>query len=416
MVQYLRDDYPEIAELVDVSKYSIYETGLGKGSVKYLGKDFKGEDGFSPFYIIGDEYHAWRDDGLMHVMESGLIKRNTSLTFIITTEGDNPDGPFAQMKKRCKQMLQGDAENDQMFALLYELDEGDDWQDRRNWAKANPGLGVTVSLESIEAEYQKARAEGVVKENNFKTKNLNIPVAGSVTWIPDELWAKAGRPFNASDLHGRLCFGGLDFSRNRDLTAWVLFFPPLPGETTAYCLCRFYLPETTARDRNRLDGIPFLQWAADGHLTVIPGDLIRPDIVEKQILDDYHTYDLHSIAYDRHLITQMVAGINDQIGPVPHTQTKTLLEGFAQTIPMFTAPLLELERMIVEKRLNHGQNPILRWNNRNIVLMTNANDGFKLDKKKSADKIDGMVALAMSVGQYMTYQHTLQQESGIIVL
>ena len=48
--------------------------------------------------------------------------------------------------------------------------------------------------------------------------------------------------------------------------------------------------------------------------------------------------------------------------------------------------------------------------------MTNANDGFKLDKKKSADKIDGMVALAMSVGQYMTYQHTLQQESGIIVL
>lgn len=429
MVEYLRQDYDEIREMVDTSKYSIFETGAGKGYVKYLGKDFKGEDGFSPYYIIADEYHAWKDDGLMHVMESGVIKRTSSLTFIISTEGDNPEGPFAQMKKRCKQMLKGDAVNDQMFALLYELDEGDDWHDRRNWVKANPSIGVTVTLEGIESEYQKARAEGIVKENNFKTKNLNISVSGAQTWIADEIWTAAGKPFNADLLKGRLCFGGLDLARNRDLAAFVLFFPspdlldgdgaerrtppPVGGGTGGakpephYCLCRFYLPEVTARDRARLDGIPYLQWAKEGWLTVTPGDLLEYDYIRRDIMADADTYNLHSIAYDRDKATQLVKGINDEKGNQPQTQTNDFMEGFAQLARHFTAPLLELEKMVVHKYFNHGQNPILNWNNRNVVLFTDTNDNFKLDKKKSANKIDGMVALAMAIGQYMTYKHTL---------
>lgn len=430
MVQYLRDDYDEIREMVDTSKYSIYETGAGKGSVKYLGKEFKGEDGFSPYYIIGDEYHAWKDDGLMHVMESGTIKRDSSLTFIISTEGYNPEGPFAQMTKRCKQMLMGDAENDQMFALLYELDEGDDWQDRRNWVKANPSIGVTVTIDGMEAEYQKARAEGIVKENDFKTKNLNIGVSGAVTWIPNETWIAAGTPFNADILKGRTCFGGLDLARNRDLAAWVLFFPSpdlLDGDGAAprkkndkapephYCLCRFYLPETTARDRTRLDGIPYLQWASEGWLTVTPGDLLEYDYIRRDIMQDAETYALHSIAYDRDKATQLVKSINEEKGEQP-TQTKDFMEGFAQLARHFTAPLLELEKMIVQKNLNHGQNPILNWNNRNVVLFTDTNDNFKLDKKKSANKIDGMVALGMAIGQYMTYKHTLDQGSGGVLV
>lgn len=442
MVQYLRDDYDEIREMVDTSKYSIYETGAGKGSVKYLGKEFKGEDGFSPYYIIGDEYHAWKDDGLMHVMESGTIKRDSSLTFIISTEGYNPEGPFAQMTKRCKQMLLGDAENDQMFALLYELDEGDDWQDRRNWVKANPSIGVTVTLDGMESEYQKARAEGIVKENDFKTKNLNIGVSGAVTWIPNETWLTAGKPFNADTLKGRLCFGGLDLARNRDLAAFVLFFPSpdlLDGDGAErghlsplgvgsgiwakdkkpephYCLCRFYLPEVTARDKTRLDGIPYLQWASEGWLTVVPGDILEYDYIRKDIMSDAYTYDLHSIAFDRDKATQLVKSINDEKGNQPQTQTNDFMEGFAQLCRHFTAPLLELEKMVVHKTFNHGQNPILNWNNRNVVLFTDTNDNFKLDKKKSANKIDGMVALAMAIGQYMTYKHTLDPGGPDIVV
>lgn len=430
MVQYLRDDYDEIREMVDTSKYSIYETGAGKGSVKYLGKEFKGEDGFSPYYIIGDEYHAWKDDGLMHVMESGTIKRDSSLTFIISTEGYNPEGPFAQMTKRCKQMLLGDADNDQMFALLYELDEGDDWKDRKMWVKANPSIGVTVTLDGMESEYQKARAEGIVKENDFKTKNLNIPISGAITWIPDETWRAAGKPFNADMLKGRTCFGGLDLARNKDLAAFVLFFPSpdlLDGDGAAprkkndkapephYCLCRFYLPEDTARERTRLDGIPYLQWASEGWLTTIPGDTIEYDYIRKDIMQDAETYALHSIAYDRDKATQLVKSINEEKGERP-TQTKDFMEGFAQLCRHYTAPLLELEKMVIKKYFNHGQNPILNWNNRNVVLVTDTNDNFKLDKKKSANKIDGMVALGMAIGQYMTYKHTLDQGSGGVLV
>jgi len=273
--------------------------------------------------------------------------------------------------------------------------------------------------------------EGVVKENNFKTKNLNIPVSGALTWIPDETWRAAGKPFNADMLKGRLCFGGLDLARNRDLAAWVLFFPSpdlLDGDGAAarkktdkapephYCLCRFYLPEVTARDRTRLDGIPYLQWASEGWLTVTPGDLLEYDYIRKDIMQDAETYNLHSIAYDRDKATQLVKGINDEKGNQPQTQTNDFMEGFAQLCRHFTAPLLELEKMVVHKYFNHGQNPILNWNNRNVVLFTDTNDNFKLDKKKSANKIDGMVALAMAIGQYMTYKHTLDPGGPDIVV
>lgn len=419
MAQRLRRDYVEIAEMCDTSVSRIYET-TGVGYVTYLGKDSKTEDGFSPLYGLIDEYHAHPNDDMIHVIESGMIKRISPMTWIITTAGNNPVCPCAEFEKRAKQMLQGDMVNDQLLAFCYDLDEGDNWQDQATWGKPNPGLGVTVHLQSLISEYEKALTEGVQKENSFKTKNLNIWVASRQAWLSDEKFRACGRRFDPAILDGRLCFGGLDLSKNRDITALALFFPAPTEKEKHFVLLQCWCPEDNAIERNRLDGVPYLQWARDGWLTITDGDIIDTDYIKSEILAARLKYKFHSCAYDRWRATELVKDLIEEIGEISGTETNQFMEPFTQTPGHFSAPLSQLEKMVLKRMLNHGSNPVLEWMNRNVVIFSDSNGNIKIDRAKSKDKVDGMVALGMAIAQWMTYKHQYQDayspDNDIIIL
>lgn len=403
MARYLIDEDPTFNELFGLRAQRIYEK-LGGGYVGFLSS--KPKDGFSPFYGLVDEYHEFADDARIHSLESGMIKRASPFTWIITTAGNNPNGPCEQFEKRAKQMLDGDVQNDQLLAIIYDLDDGDDWTDERNWAKANPCLGISLYIGSLRSEYEKAVSEGIVKENNFKAKNLNIWGTSRAAWIQDEKFKRTASKFDPATMRGRLCFAGLDLSTNDDLTALALLFPPDTEGGTFHVLMRYWCTEDKARERNRLDGIPYLQWTADGWLSLTPGDTIDYDYIKNEIRQCVADYDIHSIANDPHRQREVVTDLNDEFG-IRRTQSKTLFEPFPQRATIFTGPLTELDRMVKLRLLNHGRHPILEWNNRNVVLYIDGNGNFKLDKRNSKEKIDGMVALAMAIGQWMTYKHTL---------
>jgi phage terminase large subunit-like protein len=178
MAQRLRRDYVEVAEMCDTSVARIYET-KGVGYVTYLGKDSKTEDGFSPLYGLIDEYHAHPNDDMIHVIESGMVKRESPMTWIITTAGNNPQCPCAEFEKRAKQMLQGDMLNEQLLAFIYDLDEGDDWQDQNVWAKANPAMGVSINLVALQGgvpeSAHRRRSEGEQLQNQKPQYMGTIP-------------------------------------------------------------------------------------------------------------------------------------------------------------------------------------------------------------------------------------------------
>jgi len=416
MARYLINEDPTFNELYGLRAQRIYEKA-GGGYVGFLSS--KPKDGFSPLYGLIDEYHEFMDDARVHSLESGMIKRSSPFTWIITTAGVNPDGPCEQFEKRAKQMLAGDVQNDQLLAFIYDLDPGDDWTDEKNWYKVNPSLGITVHIGSLRSEFEKAVAEGIAKELNFKAKNLNIWGSSRSAWISDEKFKASGKKFDPAILDGSLCFGGLDLSKNKDITALALLFPPKEADGKFHALFRFWCPEDNARERNRLDGIPYLQWGRDGWLDVTPGDLIDTDYIANAIREAKLKYRLHSVAYDRYRATELVKDLNQEFGEHIQTQTKEWLEPFTQTALNMTAPLQEMEQLILKRRLNHGRNPILEWMNRNVVIYMDGNGNFKLDKRNSKEKIDGMVALAMAVGQYMTYKHQVIEaysESDVFIL
>jgi len=60
------------------------------------------------------------------------------------------------------------------------------------------------------------------------------------------------------------------------------------------------------------------------------------------------------------------------------------------------APTKRLEELVLLGQLDHGSNPVLEWMARNVTVKRDPAGNMKMDKEKSGEKIDGMVALAMA--------------------
>ncbi|WP_371920719.1 terminase large subunit domain-containing protein [Pseudomonas sp. S5D5] len=102
-------------------------------------------DGSSPSCAIVDEYHEHVSSALYDTMITGMGAREHPLMFVITTAGYNLAGPCYVQRGQVKDMLlhalgEGGIENDELFGIIYTIDEGDDWQDPKVLRKANPNL------------------------------------------------------------------------------------------------------------------------------------------------------------------------------------------------------------------------------------------------------------------------------------
>ena len=119
------------------------------------------------------------------------------------------------------------------------------------------------------------------------------------------------------------------------------------------------------------------------------------DSIEHFIVQLGERYTSREIAYDRWNATMMVQALEDDgFAMVPFGQ------GFKDMSP----PTKELMRIILERNLNHGGNPILRWNMDNVFVRTDPAGNLKIDKQKSTEKIDGAVALVMALDRALKNQ------------
>ena len=59
-----------------------------------------------------------------------------------------------------------------------------------------------------------------------------------------------------------------------------------------------------------------------------------------------------------------------------------------------------LEKIIFDESITLDS-PVLKWNFSNAIVYTDGNANIKIMKNKSADSVDGCVALGMAVGGYL---------------
>ena len=297
------------------------------------------------------------------------------------------ESPCYKHRNYCTSVLNGNIKDDALFSVIYTLDEGDDWADPTNWQKANPNWGVSVYPRQLEQALTEAK-EFVHKEVEFKTKLLNVWTDTAMTWINDSVWMDCAENEN---LHGAMCYGGLDLASTGDFCAFSLYFPQTSSIRTWY-----WLPVESAYKRKNAAGASIRQWASDGFIELTEGNVTDYAFIKAKICELSTIYDIKDIAFDRFNASQLVIELqNEGLQMYP----------FGQGFVSMSAPTKELERLTKDSRLKHDGNPVTRWMMGNVLLQTDPAGNIKINKAKSGDKVDGPVSIVMALGTEIGRAH-----------
>lgn len=411
MGKFLRSDIEDFNELYIHESFNNRQI-LNKDNNSFfipIASDSKTLDGLNPQCAIVDEYHEAVNNSVVNILENAMGSRVQPLTFIITTAGFNINGPCFQFRKVVCDILEGKKNDDSLFALIFTNENVTSWQTLEQeiekhgheyvFSFSNPSIGITPSMDYMMQLYRRAKNEGEMKRIDFLTKNMNVWTNTSATWIKDEVWWANQEEADLRDLAGRECFGGLDLAFKRDLTAFVLFFPARSKDERHIILPYFWIPEENADGRSREDGVPYLQWVADGYIETTPGNATDYDYIESKIIELSQEFNIRMIGYDHTFATQLA------------THLTTVGIEMSRVVPSYAnmnEAILKIDEFANFKqddiigRFNHLGNPVLRWMMGNVVLKRDGGGRAILDKSKSTERIDGIAALAYAIVEWIT--------------
>ncbi|NJQ04280.1 terminase large subunit [Streptomyces lonarensis] len=350
--------------------------------------------GTSPHAAFVDEVHLHKTRDLIEAVETGTGAREQPLIMYATTaDAGSPFSPYAEIREYTEKLCRGVLVDPTFYGVVFAAEREDDPFDPATWLKANPGLaaGDSPTMESMEKAAAKAR-QNPVELASFLRLRLGVRTRQETKYISLEEWDRnAGMGVDPKTLKGRACFGGLDLAATSDLSALCLLFPEEEGGYQA--LWRLWTPEANMqRLRDRTAGAADV-WVRDGWLTVTDGDVMDYGHIRAAVQADMDYFDLREIAYDPWNATQLVTDLLADGVPLAEMR-----QGYRSMSP----PLKELARLVRQgspKRpmVRHGGNPAMRWQVDNLAVATDPSDNVKPDKRHSADKIDGVVALIMAL-------------------
>lgn len=380
-----------------------YQTHVTNGFITHNTKH-----GLNVSGLVFDEVHAQPNRKLYDVLTQGSgDAREQPLFFLITTAGTDKESICYELHQKAKDILSGQKVDHSFYPVVYGLTEEDDWKDEKNWYKANPSLGVTIDIERVREHYRQA-IENPAEEAIFKQLRLNMWISSTTAFIPEQMYDRGNTSIDLASLRGRECYGGLDLSSTGDITALVLMFPPRDENEKYICLPYFWVPEDTIPLRVRRASVPYDTWVKQGYMMATEGNVIDYAFIEKFINDLYTKYNIREIAVDRWNATMLIQNLEgDGFTMVPFGQ------GFREMSP----PTKEFYKLMMEGKIIHGGNPVLKWMAMNVVVDRDAADNIKPTKAKSPEKIDGIVAAIMALDRCIRHENeeSVYNSRGLLV-
>ena len=365
------------------------------GFYQVLSAEVGSKHGFSISGLVFDEIHTQPNRQLYDVLTKGSSDaRQNPLHFIITTAGTDRHSIAYELHTKAVDILEGRRVDPTFYPVVYGLKDDEDWEDEANWYKVNPSLGYTVDIERLRDAYREAK-QNPADEITFKWLRMNMWVSSTTAWIPDAVFMKGNEEIDSDSLKGRECYAGLDLSSTGDITALVLMFPPRDVDEKYILLPFFWVPEETIPQRVRSASVPYDVWEKQGHILATEGNVIHYDFIEHFIEELGEKYHILEIAFDRWGATQMVQDLEGMgFTVVP----------FGQGYSSMSAPTKEFYKILMEGRMVHGGNPVLRWMAGNVVIDTDPAGNIKVTKARSKEKIDGIVAAIMALDRCIRNQ------------
>lgn len=359
-----------------------------KGFFRVMSADADTKHGGNLHLGIVDELHVQPNRDLVDVIQTSMAsanRRHPLLIHITTSDFERPGSICNEKHDYASKVRDGIIKDVSFLPVIFEAARDDDWADPKVWAKANPNLGVSVSLDYLKRECQRAK-DTPGYENTFKRLHLNMRTEQATRWLSMERWDACSEPL--PDLMGMPCFAGLDLASTTDVAAWAGIFPLEEGRYAVQM--RFWIAEENARMREKRDRVPYPLWAQQGLITLTPGNVIDYDFIRRDINQMKEVYDIQEIAVDRWNATQITTQLEgDGFKVVPFGQ------GFAS----LSAPTKELEKLVISLKFLHAGNEVLRWMASNVAVEHDAAGNIKPSKRRSTEKIDGIVACCMGLGR-----------------
>ncbi len=358
------------------------------GYYQVVSADVANKHGYSISGLCFDEIHNQPNRKLWDVLTKGSgDARRQALHVAITTAGTDKNSICYELHSKAVDILAGRKIDHTFYPVVYSLPDDADWTDEKNWYKVNPSLGYTVPIERMRDAFMEAQ-ENPAEENLFRQLRLCQWVGSAVAWIPEHVYDKGNQVIDENALRGRECYAGLDLSSTSDITALVLVFPPVNGGDKYIAIPHFWLPRDTLELRVRRDKVPYDVWEKQGLFHVTEGNVVDYSFVRKSINELNTEYQIKEIGIDRWNASQLITDLQG--------------DGFT-TVPIgmnfkdMSPGMKELYKLLLEGKMIHGGNPVLKWMAGNVVADVDAADNIKPNKQKSTEKIDGIVAWIMAL-------------------
>jgi len=348
------------------------------------------QDGLNVHCAVIDELHAHKKRDLYDVIDTARGAREQSLLWLITTAGTDRSGICYERRTHITKVLDRVIDDATMFGIIYSIDDKDDPFDPSTWAKANPNWGVSVLPDDMEAAARKAAAMPSAL-NNFLTKRLNVWVNGESPWMDMRAWERCADPdMQISDFAGEKCWMGLDLAQKKDFAALCLVFQR--GDVW-HVFTRLYLNDLAVQESGNahLSG-----WARAGHVVVTDGDITDFDVLAEDMRSYCKQFDVQEIAFDPALSMYFAGKLIEEGLP---------LVEIAQRALFFTPPLIQVENLVLEKKLKFDGNPVMTWMVSNLVVkVSKFNELRSPTKERPENKIDGPMAMLMALGRAMSVE------------
>lgn len=381
-------------EIIDSRKRILFRPTMSTYQV--VSADAMANLGANPYAVLVDEVLAQPSRDLWDSLAQGFGTRPNQLIIGITTAGpDRESFAYTEHQHTIRAALDTETNPKKMvdpsrFGYVAYVDEEADYDDESLWPEANPALGTFFNIEQLRDELQTAKEKGdYAALNNFRIFRLNQWGNDATRWLDMTIWDQSEEiigSFNEDELIGVPAIGGLDLASTQDLTAWVLVWQT-PEKTMVKP--HFWVPRKTLANRHRRMRERFLDWEAQGWLTIVDGDAHDYKMIADRIISDIEKYDIRAIGYDQHQAPPIINRVEGE--------TDVLCVVVPQTTTRLNPGSQELTRLMGVRQLTTNQNSMLRWMASNANYKQDSEGKIKPDKLKSKAPIDGVMALVTAL-------------------
>ena len=363
-----------------------------KSKIQVLSSESMGLDGWNSSVVIFDEFHAQKNWDLYNVMKSSQAAREQPLMIVLTTAGFliGEAYPCYSTWETCIDILRKDKQDDAYFSAIYQLDEGDDWQDEECWIKCSPSLDQTVFRQFMREELTAAK-NNVSLENGIRTKTLNEWRQSENVWLPYELLKSNMQPMTVEEMSNlpnvSYAYIGVDLSAVSDLTALSLM---VESEGKFYFKSWAFVPEDCLLSGQ--NAMRYRDWKKLNFIDVTDGNVQDYDYILSKIREIDSVIPIAGVYYDQWNAVQFA---------VNATNIGLPMYPYSQALGNFNRPTKMFELLLKKGDIVMDYNTMVLWCFANSTLKYDFNDNCKPIKADTKNgKIDTVIAMLQALGGY----------------